>query len=41
MNFTQFGLPVLVVGMALLPTIIASLLSGPRDWSPEEEYDYR
>lgn len=41
MNLSQFSLTVLVVGLALLPTIIASLISGPRDMEPEHEYDYR
>lgn len=41
MNLGQFGLTVLVIGLALLPTIMVSLISGPRDWEPEEEYDYR
>jgi len=41
MSFIQFASTVLVVGFALLPTIIASLISGPRDWEPEHEYDYR
>lgn len=41
MNLSQFASTVLVFGLALLPTLIASLISGPRDWQPEEEYDYR
>lgn len=41
MNVTQFASTVLIVGLALLPTAIASLISGPRDWEPEETYDYR
>ncbi len=41
MNLSQFALTVLVVGLALVPTIIASMISGPRDWEPEHEYDYR
>ena len=31
----------LVIALAFLPTIIASYISGPRDWEPEHEYDYR
>ena len=41
MNSSQLASTVLIVGLALLPTIIASLISGPRDWEPEEQYDYR
>jgi len=41
MNLSQLASIVLVVGLALMPTIIASLISGPRDWESEEEYDYR
>ena len=41
MNFSQLASTILVVGIALLPTIVASLISGPRDWEPEEKYDYR
>lgn len=41
MNLSQLASTILVVGLALLPTIVASLISGPRDWEPEEEYDYR
>ena len=41
MNLSQFASTALVVGLALLPTIIASFISGPRDWEPEHEYDYR
>lgn len=41
MNLSQFASTLLIVGLALLPTIIASLISGPRDWEPEHEYDYR
>lgn len=41
MSLSQLASTVLVVGIALLPTIIASLVTGPRDWEPEEEYDYR
>ena len=37
----QFALTALIAGLALLPTVIASYLSGPRDWEPEQEYDYR
>lgn len=41
MNLSQLASTILVVGLALLPTIVASLISSPRDWEPEEEYDYR
>ena len=41
MNLSQFASTVLVVGLALMPTIIASLISGPRESEPEHEYDYR
>ena len=41
MNLAQLASTVLVFGLALLPTLIASLISGPRDRQPEEEYDYR
>lgn len=41
MNFANLAAIIGVLGMALLPTVIAALVSGPRDWTPEEEYDYR
>ena len=41
MNLSQFASTVLVVGLALMPTIIASLISGPSEMEPEHEYDYR
>lgn len=41
MNLSQFASTILVVGLALLPTVFASLISGPRDWEPEQEYDFR
>lgn len=41
MNTSLFASTVLMVGLALLPTVIATLISGPRDWQSEEEYDYR
>jgi hypothetical protein len=41
MNLHQLASIVFVVGLALLPSIIAAYISGPRDWEPEHEIDYR
>ena len=41
MNFTNLASIVLVLSLALLPTVIAAFVNGPRDVEPEHEYDYR
>lgn len=41
MNLTQLASLVFIVGLALLPSIIAAYVSGPKDWNPEFENDYR
>ena len=41
MNFTNLAAIIVVMAMALLPTVVAALVSGPRESEPEHEYDYR
>lgn len=41
MNFANLAAIIVVLGMALLPTIIAAFVAGSRDSEPEHEYDYR
>ena len=41
MNLTQLASIVFVVGVALLPSFIAAYISGPHDWEPEHEIDFR
>ena len=41
MNFTNLAAIIVVLAMALLPTVVAALVSGTRDAEPEHDYDYR
>ncbi len=41
MNFSNLAAIIVVLGMALLPTVIAAYVSSTRDAEPEHEYDYR
>lgn len=43
MSLTQFAQVVLLVGLVLLPTVVAALINGAEksEAEPEFEYDYR
>ena len=41
MNFAHLALVVLVVGLALLPSLITSYIHRSEEVEPEFEYDYR
>ncbi len=43
MNFANLASIIVILGMALLPTVIAAYVSGSRerDSEPEHGYDYR
>ena len=41
MNFANLASIIVVLGMALLPTVIAAWVSNSEDSEPEYEHDYR
>jgi len=41
MTLSQIASTLFVFALAILPTIIASLVSAPRDWEPKKEHNYR
>jgi hypothetical protein len=41
MNLTQVASVAFIVGLVLLPSIIAVYINGPQEPEAEPEYDYR
>lgn len=41
MNFSNLASIIVVLGMALLPTLVAAYVGSTRKSEPEHEYDYR
>ena len=41
MNLSQFASIAVIVGLVLLPSVIALLIDGPKDSESEFEHDYR
>ena len=41
MNLTQLASIVFIVGLVLLPQVVALFYNGTRDEEPEHEFDYR
>ena len=41
MSLTHFASVALIIGLVLLPSVIAAFINGPQESEAEFEYDYR